>query len=84
LTAVKLGPNNLSGTWRLTLFGSKVTSSSSSTDADGDIPGGAETEVLDCSWANTCWSPGDAAKKSSSSYKHKFIVIKSKKQHFLL
>jgi len=66
LTTVKLEPNSLSGTWRLTLLGSKVTSSSSTNGATA-VADGTAADDLDCSWANTCWSPGDDAKKSSSS-----------------
>lgn len=50
LTAVKLGAKSLSGTWRLTLLGSKVTSSSS---CNGAIAGD-EADDLDCSCAKTC------------------------------
>lgn len=66
LTAVKLGPNSLSGTWRVTLLASNVTSLSSSS---GATAAGAMAEDFVCSWAKTCWSlvPGTDARKSSSS-----------------
>ncbi|KAL5236910.1 hypothetical protein ACI65C_004320 [Semiaphis heraclei] len=65
LTAVKLGPNSLSGSWRVTLLASNVTSLSSSSGATA----GAVAEDFVCSWAKTCWSlvPGADARKSSSS-----------------